>query len=307
MSLEIQQRGGRKHYYLAHAYREGAKAKKVRVYLGADLSKGKLESAQKAGEGKLWKKYHETRGIADPYFKAPSDSEIKKINLLVPSAKIEVLHLSSDYWNRFAESFAYNTNAIEGSTVTQDEVVDILEHGKWPVKPREEIAETYGVQNAIQLIRKTKDHLSIGLIRQLHREVFLNSKPFAGEFRRKGTEVAVVDGYGTVIHRGAPSAKVSGMLKALAKWYAKNKSKYSALILAAVVHNQFETIHPFADGNGRVGRLLLNNILLKHGWPPVNIRLKSRARYYESLQAYQKFGDLKPTVQLILKEYKAKK
>ncbi|MFH1835681.1 MAG: hypothetical protein ABH851_05795 [Methanobacteriota archaeon] len=53
-----------------------------------------------------------------------------------------------------------------------------------------------------------------------------------------------------------------------------------------------------------VGRLLLNNILLKHDMPPVNIELKNRRRYYDSLQAYEKKGDLRPTIELILKEYK---
>ena len=74
--------------------------------------------------------------------------------------------------------------------------------------------------------------------------------------------------------------------------------------MAAVVHNQFENVHPFQDGNGRVGRLILNNILLKHGMPPVNIELKNRQEYYSALQAYEKEGNLRPTIELILKEYK---
>lgn len=75
-------------------------------------------------------------------------------------------------------------------------------------------------------------------------------------------------------------------------------------MLAAVVHNQFENIHPFADGNGRVGRILLNNILLKHNLPPINIDFKNRAEYYESLQEYERNHNLKPTIELFMKEYK---
>jgi Fic family protein len=71
-----------------------------------------------------------------------------------------------------------------------------------------------------------------------------------------------------------------------------------------VVHNQFENIHPFRDGNGRVGRLLLINILLKHKLPPVNIELKNRMEYYAALQNYENNGDIRPTLELILKEYK---
>ena len=76
------------------------------------------------------------------------------------------------------------------------------------------------------------------------------------------------------------------------------------MVLGAVVHNQFENIHPFADGNGRVGRILLNNILIKHRLPPVNINFKNRLEYYLTLQEYDQNKDVKPTIELYLKEYK---
>jgi len=88
------------------------------------------------------------------------------------------------------------------------------------------------------------------------------------------------------------------------KWYDANKGSYQPLVLAAVVHNQFETIHPFKDGNGRVGRLLLINILLKQGLPPVNIDLRNRAEYYHALLEYQVKGNLRPSIELLLKEYR---
>ena len=117
-------------------------------------------------------------------------------------------------------------------------------------------------------------------------------------------EVVVADKYGNVIHRGAPSSKVRRLLLELAGWYEKNTKKYPPLVLAAVVHNQFENIHPFQDGNGRVGRLLLNNILLKHNLPPLNIELKNRSEYYAALQAYEKEHNPRPTIELMLKEYR---
>lgn len=138
----------------------------------------------------------------------------------------------------------------------------------------------------------------------MHAIVFKNSKEYAGGFRSKGVEVVITDGRGNIIHRGAPQNKITLLLKELVTWYNKNKNRYHPIVLAAVVHNQFENIHPFQDGNGRVGRLLLNNILLKHDMPPVNIELKNRRRYYDTLQAYEKEGNLRPTIELILKEYK---
>lgn len=87
--------------------------------------------------------------------------------------------------------------------------------------------------------------------------------------------------------------------------YNRNKKKYHPLVLAAVVHNQFENIHPFKDGNGRVGRLLLNNILLKHNLSPLNIEMRNRSEYYAALLAYENDQNIRPTLELMLKEYGA--
>ena len=106
---------------------------------------------------------------------------------------------------------------------------------------------------------------------------------------------------------GAPQSRVVSLLNELVDWYNKYKTKYPALVLAAVVHNQFENIHPFRDGNGRVGRILLNNILIKHNFPPINIDFKNRSQYYLSLQEYEKNHNLKPTLELLIKEYKSLK
>lgn len=94
------------------------------------------------------------------------------------------------------------------------------------------------------------------------------------------------------------------MLKKLVRWYNGNSDRYPPFVLAAVVHNQFETIHPFQDGNGRVGRLLLINILIKHGLPPLNIELENRKDYYQSLREYQTAGNIRPILDLMLKEYR---
>jgi Fic family protein len=66
-------------------------------------------------------------------------------------------------------------------------------------------------------------------------------------------------------------------------------------------------IHPFQDGNGRIGRLLLINILIKHQLPPINIELKNRKEYYSALKIYEENGDIRPMIELMLKEYKKTK
>ena len=305
MHLEIRERNGLKKYYLAHSFRVGDNVRKVRVYLGADLSPKDLKLKRKRAETELKERLKERRTIRDPFITALSPFDLKELETLEAHGKLRVLHLSELDWERFKEAFTYDTNAIEGSLVEAKEVADILRKRKWPEdRTKEDISETYGVAEAVDYIRKTKEHISLKLIKELHRIVFKNSKLFAGKFREKGAEVVAADAYGNVVHRGAPSSQVERQLKQLIGWYSRNKKKYPPLILAAVVHNQFENIHPFQDGNGRVGRLLLNNILLKHNLPPLNIEIRNRSQYYAALQAYENDHNIRPTLELMLKEYR---
>ncbi len=232
-----------------------------------------------------------------------SSSELKEYKSLI-TKETQMPKMSEKDWQKFITYFTYDTNAIEGSSVTLEEVIEILEKDKLPpYREQWEIDETYGLAEAFDRIRKTKDHISIEQLRELHRIVFKKSKSFAGGFRKLGEEVVVVDRFRNIVHRGAPSGKVVQLLTELVDWHEKNKDKYPALVLAAIVHNQFENIHPFADGNGRVGRLLMNNILLRHDMMPVNIEFINRGEYYSSLQAFEKEGKLKPTLELMVKEY----
>ena len=307
MHIEKREAKGKIKYFLAHSYREGKKVHKFRKYLGQDLSKDKLKERKKIAEKLILEEIHKYNVIKDPLQIELSKEEINEIKKLEAKIPLKIKHLSEKEWIMFSELFTYNTNAIEGSKLNKKEVVDLLEEDKWPDKSKEDIAETFGVDEAIRFIRKTKEHISIELIKEIHKVVFRNSKSFAGKLRKKGEEVVVMGSDGVIVHEGAPQVRINHLLKELVHWYNKNKNKYPCLVLAAVVHNQFENIHPFADGNGRVGRILLNNILIKHNLPPMNIDFKNRIEYYQSLQAYENNQDLKPTLDLFLKEYNSLK
>ncbi len=308
MHIETRVNGGGKKYYLAHSIREGDGVKKIRVYIGANLTTEELEEKRSQAEATLRERVKKTRQISDPFMTVLTPADLKELETLEARGDLHISHLSEPDWDRFKQAFTYDTNAIEGSRIESGEVGEILRDRKWPKDAnKEDIAETYGVFEAIDHIRETPTHISLELIREIHRIVFKNSKPYAGNFRKEGEEVVVADARGNVIHRGAPPQHVESLLRELITWYSRNKAKYPPLVLAAVVHNQFENIHPFRDGNGRVGRLLLNNILLKHGLPPLNIRMKNRAQYYATLQAYEKDRDIRPTLELFLREYRALK
>ena len=305
MYVEKRNYYGKTRYWLAHSFREGGKIHKIRKLLGTDLSKEVLEDRKKKAEKLILDEINKYKIIKDPLHNKISKEEIDFIKELQSEADLKVVHLSESDWKKFSELFSYNTNAIEGSELTLKETKNVIEKGVWPVdKSKQDIAEALGVDEAIGFIRKTKEHISLDLIKEIHKIVFKNSKDFAGEFRKRGEEVVVRTGTGVIVHEGAPSSRIITLLKELIVWYNKYKNGYPGILLAAVVHNQFENIHPFADGNGRVGRILLNNILLKSGLPPLNIDLKNQREYYATLQSYENEGNIRPTIELMLREYK---
>lgn len=304
MHIEKRKVGKRIKYFLAHSYREGLKVYKFRKYLGMDLKQDLLDERKKIAEKLILEEIYRYKIIKDPLKIELSREEIISIRKLEALIPLKISHLSESQWEKFSKIFTYNTNAIEGSKLSQEEVKELLEKDKWPNKSKEDIAEAFGVDEAISYIRSAKEHISLEFIKKIHKIVFKNSKPFAGKLRGKGEEVVVMDSKGNVVHEGASQLRINHLLSELIEWYNKNKGRYPGLILGAVAHNQFENIHPFRDGNGRVGRILLNNVLIKHGLPPINIDFKNRQEYYASLQAYEKNRDLKPTIELFMKEYK---
>lgn len=308
MHIEKRKVNNKTKYYLSHSFREGSKVHKIRKFLGSDLTESILKERKTKAESLILEEIKRYQIIKDPLKFNLSQKEINFIKNLENKIPIKISHLSEKKWQMFSEIFTYNTNAIEGSELNSKEVKEVLEYNNWPKeKSRNDIAEAYGVNEAINYIRETKEHLSVDLIKIIHKIIFKNSKTYAGNLRKPGEEVVVRNALGEVLHEGAPQSRVESLLKELVNWYNQNKRKYPALLLAAVVHDQFENIHPFRDGNGRVGRILLNNILLKHNLPPINIDMKNRKEYYKSLQEYQKKSNIKPTIELFIKEYKSLK
>ena len=295
MFIEKRQAGKDIKYYLVHSYRDGREVRKIRKYLGRNLSANEIVNAKKKAEKAIAEILAKTS--VDIFSFSLSKNQIKILNRY--DEKISIRHLGGWDWERFTEHFTYSTNAIEGSTILPDEIPFILKK-KAAVDPEE--IETRRAVEALNYIRKTKEDLSPGLIKKLHKICFEGSKHFAGEFRK--VDVVIRDGRGNIVHRGTSAGKLGGALDDMIRWYRSNKTKFKPLVLAAVIHNQFEHIHPFQDGNGRVGRLLLNFILLRNGYPPINILPDDRGEYYNSLQAYSKNMDIKPTLKFLIKQYK---
>lgn len=295
MFIEIRQQGKRKKYYLSHTYRKSGKVIKVSRYLGANLNGKNLETLRERAEALLRAQIAQDKNPFSYELSAAELAEYKKYD-----KKIDVQHLQRLNWQKFAEVFTYNTNAIEGSSLDQPEVRELL-RGKLSARDEDEL-ETIGVAEAITYIKQSRNSLTPSLIRKLHHLCFRQTKHYAGKFRT--VEVVVRDRNGIIIHQGMPAKKVPKLIKELCTWYERHKRKYPPLLLAAITHNQFEMIHPFQDGNGRVGRLLLNHVLIQNKYPPINIRLKERMQYYGVLQEYQKRNTILPTLKFLIRQYR---
>ena len=295
MYLEKRKIGKDIKYYLVHSYRDKKEVRKIRRYLGLNISSGELEKREKEAEKFILEIIEEFN--TEVFNFVLTKKQIEKLNNY--NKKIKIHHLENFNWKQFTENFVYNTNAIEGSSLEFDEVKEILEEKKPGINSDE--IEAKGVAKAVKFIRKTKEELSLDLIRKIHKLCFEDSKSFAGQFRNVG--VVIKNSNGEIIHVGESVSKLKESMDELILWYQKNKNLFKPLILATIIHNQFEHIHPFQDGNGRVGRLLLNFILIKNKYPPINVRLEDRRGYYLSLQDYSKNNDLRPTLKFLISQY----
>lgn len=293
MFIEIRKQGKNKKYYLIRSYRIGKKVKRISRYLGSNLSKKELVRLRKRSEEII------LRQIKERHPFELSEDELKEYRKY--ENKIEIRHLKKTLdWDRFTKDFTYNTNAIEGSTIEYEKAEKLIEKKDYPENLDE--IETINVANAVDFIRKTKEKISLKLIKKLHFLCFDKTKPFAGKLRK--VDVVIKDRAGNVVHRGILHSHVEKVLKELVQWYKKHETRYPPLLLAAIVHNQFEHIHPFQDGNGRIGRLLLNYVLLKHSYPPINIQLKDRTKYYKILRQFDKTGNIKSTLRFLISQYR---
>lgn len=294
MFIEIRKRGGCKKYYLVHSYREKGKVKRISRYLGSNLNEKKLHESRKRAE---WHILSEIKKESILQFELTKE-EINEYKKYEP--KIQINHLQTLNWKRFTDDFTYNTNAIEGSTLALSEVKKLLSGREKPEDTDD--FETLNVAKAIEFIKHSKRKINVDFINHLHLICFNGTKSFAGKLRQ--VNVVIKDFQGNIVHQGAPIDQIKRLLEELCNWYNKHKRKYPSLLLAAVMHNEFEKIHPFQDGNGRVGRLLLNYVLLQHKYPPINIRLKDRNRYYLCFQKYDHKNDIETTLKFLISEYK---
>ncbi len=249
------------------------------------IQKGKLymipENAQKPADGRV--KYN-----------ILTDIENKKARLseMRPLTPGEVDRLREE----FMIEFTYNSNAIEGNTLTLKETALALEGMTIDQKPLKDHLEAVGHRDAFLCVQDiaTKDMpISESVIKNIHSLVLINRPEDKGTYRR--IPVRIMGAYTEPLQPYMVQPAMEGLL------IENNKRTETMNIIERIArfHLEFEGIHPFIDGNGRTGRLVMNLDLIRNGYPPISVKFTDRKRYYEAFDAYYRDNDASKMTALI--------
>lgn len=182
---------------------------------------------------------------------------------------------------QFVVEYTYNSNAIEGNTLTLRETDMVLRGLTIDQKPLKDHMEAVGHKEAFDFVRDlVKDQLPLseGIIKQIHYLVLADKKDDRGVYRRIPVRIMGAK------HEPVQPYLIQPRMEQLLEDY-RNSTEHMIPRLARF-HIEFEAIHPFIDGNGRTGRLLVNMELMKAGYPPIDIKFADRIAYYNAFDEY---------------------
>jgi len=181
----------------------------------------------------------------------------------------------------------YDSNAIENSTLTLEETEKILlQIDLDRFITEREIFETKNLARVVSYIdkRAKEQELTLPVILSLHKMLISNIRDdVAGRFRQDNEYVRVGNHIAP-----APQEIIPKMEKMLAEYNAT--SHESIIRRIARLHLTFENVHPFVDGNGRIGRVINNYLLIREGFVPINIKFFDRKKYYEAFKEFDEKG-----------------
>lgn len=244
-------------------------------------AEGKITGAYQEGRG--WKIPIVAEKPADGRYKAKEnllsqiDRKKRELDTRRPLTEGELERLNEE----FVVEYTYNSNAIEGNTLTLRETDLVLRGLTVDSKPLKDHLEAVGHKDAFDFVRelvKENVPLSEHNIKQIHYLVLADKKQDRGVYRR--VPVHIMGAH----HEPAQPYRIEPKMEQLLQAY-KDDTEHIITKLARF-HIEFEGIHPFIDGNGRTGRLLVNLELMKAGYPPIDIKFKDRMKYYDAFDAY---------------------
>lgn len=205
--------------------------------------------------------------------------KLDKRRLLTPG---EIMRLRKE----FMVDFTYNSNAIEGNTLTLKETEMVLEGVTIDRKPLKDHLEAVGHRDAflyLQQLITDKVPFTEKIIKDIHSLILIDRPEDRGVYRR--IPVRIMGAY----HEPPQPYLVAPQMEQFVS--ELEKTKKHPIESAALFHLKFEGIHPFIDGNGRTGRLVLNFTLMQHGYPPINVKFSDRKRYYDCFDLFYRDGN----------------
>jgi Fic family protein len=276
---------GQTYHYLEHSMREGKKVQKKEIYLGRKIPSN-IEEMKK--------------NLLDSIYKEKWYADVDRIKKNISkNQKIMPKSVKEKELENFAINFTYDTQRIEGSTLTRRETADLLERGIAPKnKPMKDAQEAEAHRDLFFEILRSKKDLSLHGVEEWHWKLFNKTKAdIAGKIRKY--QVAI---RGSKFMPPSP-AEVYPMLIEFFQWYNRNKNRLHPVEFAALAHLKFVTIHPFGDGNGRISRLAMNFILNKKKYPMLDISYVGRNSYYNALERSQVKKEDRIFLQWFVKRY----
>ncbi len=290
---------GKPYYYLRVSERKGKRviARDI-AYLGNSVEEVRKSLDKKEYGEKVRKAYKTIHNFIESnhWLEKVRELKFKKDDFLgekfeeVEACKLHYNHLfrkqdeltRKEILKNFIIEFAFNTASIEGNTITLQQARNLLENGLTP--ENRTLREIYDLQNTEKVffdIFEKREDLSHNFIIQIHDNLLENIDARKGY---RHTDIRVVKSN----FDATPGPYVKIDMELLLKWYFQTKDKLHPLVLAIIFHHKFEKIHPFMDGNGRTGRMLMNYILIKNDYPPFVIYKKTRIDYLEVLRKADK-------------------
>ena len=255
----------------------GISDRRIRVL----CSEGKIPGAYQ--EGRAWKIPFDAKKPVDGRYKsresllAQIDRKKKELDNKRPLTKGEISRLNEE----FIIEYTYNSNAIEGNTLTLRETDLVLRGLTIDQKPLKDHMEALGHKEAFDFVSelvKNNVPISESVIKQIHYLVLADKKNDRGVYRKIPVRIMGAK------HEPVQPYLIEPKMEQLLIDF--NKSTEHIVTKLARFHIEFESIHPFIDGNGRTGRLLVNLELMKAGFPPIDIKFTDRIAYYNAFDEY---------------------
>ncbi len=268
-------KGENKHYLIHNARKKGKWVKRAR-YIGVGNISGRDINEEK-------RKFEKEIMVGKQY-KYLKNEEINHIEDLKEQYNEKINSMQREEYKKFQKSFftelTYDSNAIEGSSLSLQETSLIINEGLVPEgKTLREVYEARNHAKALKFIKEYGEDLDESFILKIHKIIMDGiSERFTGRYRE--TQVRI---FGSNV-KFPQAYMVQQLVKNLIYWYKKNKKEYHQFELAIIVSMKLVTIHPFIDGNGRVSRLVMNFLLGKKKYPWINIYNKRRQKYLEAVR-----------------------